>query len=59
MIDTQFPGFSRSPDRSPNPQIVFDQIVWRIGGGQFGLRLHSPNGQFTKLEKFGELLVDN
>ena len=41
--------FSRSPDMSPNSQFVFVQIVRRIGGGQLGMRLHSPIGQITRL----------
>ena len=49
----------QSPDRPPNPRIVFVWIFLRIGSGQLGLRLHSPNSQITELEKFGELQVDN
>ena len=35
-IDTQFPDFSQSPDRSPNPRFVFVRNVRRIGGSQLG-----------------------
>ena len=41
--------------RSPNCVRIF----LRIGGSRLGLRLHSPYGQITELEKFRELLVDN
>ena len=47
--------FSKSPDRPPNPRIVFVRIVRRMGCGLLGLRLRSPNGQITELEKFREL----
>ena len=59
LIEFQFPNFSKSPDRPSNPQILFVRIVRRIGGGQLGLSFHSPNGQITELEYFGELYVDN
>ena len=55
LIEPQLSNFSQIKDRSPNPQFLFVRIVGRIGGGQLGLRLHSPNGQITESEKFGEL----
>ena len=55
MIDTQqFTNFSRTPNRQPNPQFLFVQIVQRTRGGQLGLRLHSPHGQITE---FGEIQI--
>ena len=57
-IESHCPNFSKSPDKPPNPRIMFVQIFLRIGGGQLRLRLHSPNSQITELEKFGELRVD-
>ena len=55
-IDTQFPNFSQSPDRLPNPRFLFVRIVRRIGGGQLGLRLHSPNGQITEFREILQIL---
>ena len=54
-IEPQLSNFSKTPDRWPNPQFLIVQIFLRIGGDQLGWRLLSPNGQITKLEKFGEL----
>ena len=55
MIESQWTDFSKSPEEPKNLQFLFFQIFLRIGGGQFGLRLHSPYGQITEFEKFGEL----
>ena len=54
-IESQKSYFSKSLDRAPNPRIVFVRIVQRVESGQLGLRLPSPYGQITELEKFGEL----
>ena len=55
QLDTQyFTNFSRTPNRLPNPQFLFVQIVQRTRGGQLGLRLHSPNGQISE---FGEIQI--
>ena len=43
-IDTQWTNFSKSTDLSRDLAILFVQIFLRIGVGQLGLRLYSPNG---------------
>ena len=55
LIESQQTNFSKSPDRPPNPQIVFVQIFLRIGGDQLGLRLHSPNGSKWPDYQIGEI----
>ena len=41
-------------DFSGTPELV--RIVRRIGGGQLGLRHHSPNGQIPKLGEIRRIL---
>ena len=55
LIEPQLSDFSKSPEETDILQILFVRIFLRIGGGQLGLRLHSPNGQITESEKFGKL----
>ena len=49
MIESKWTDFSKTPEEPQNLQFLFVRIFLRIGGGQFGLRLHSPNGQITEL----------